>query len=169
MIETLVVLLIVLILAGMVVPALTAGRRSSKLRDAATRTATAFRRARSMAIAAGEVYGVHMDKVTDLAELRDRQASVRIHPTSGAGSLALDASASAGGIMLPKGVNFGTGTGELTQIFFLPDGSAAILSPATWRPVKLFYYRPDASIPEPGRYEVTVRPLTGRIETKLRN
>ena len=164
-IEIVVVLLIVMILAGMVIPAVTAGVRSSKLREAASETATAFRRARSMAIAAAEIYGVYLNQVSDFAELRDRSASVQIHP---APDLSGDTSVSAGGVMLPGGVNFVGGPSELTWIFFMPDGTAALASAEMWKPVKLVYFKPGASAPEPGRFEITIRPLTGRIQVSQR-
>jgi hypothetical protein len=59
--------------------------------------------------------------------------------------------------MLPGGVNFKDTS--LPPVFFWPDGSVDTL-----RRVKLVYFKPGASDPEPGRYEITVRPLTGRIE-----
>lgn len=158
-IEIVVVLLIVMILAGMVVPAVATGVRSSKLRQAASETATALRRARSMAITEGEIYGVDMNRVVPVDELRDRAAVIRIHP---APDFSLQTSTSAGGAMLPGGVNFAGGS--LTRLFFLPDGSAAVESGVTWVPVRLVYYKPGTTMSEPGRYEISVRPLTGRIE-----
>ena len=158
-IELVTVLLIVMILAGMVVPAVVSGMRSSKLREAASETATAFRRARSLAISAGEIYGVDMNRVVPVEELRDRTAAIRIYP---APDFTLDISTPAGGAMLPGGVNF-KGT-SLTRLFFLPDGSAVVESGDSLRPVEVVYFKPGASVPEPGRFEITVRPLTGRIE-----
>ena len=155
-IEIVVVLLIVMILAGMVVPAVATGVRSSKLRQAASETATALRRARSMAISKGEIYGVDMDPVPP-GELRPNAAAISIYPAPN-----FIQAGSAGGLMLPGGVNFAAGS--LTRLFFLPDGSAAVESGVTWVPVRLVYYKPGASTPEPGRYEIRVRPLTGRIE-----
>ncbi len=158
-IELVTVLLIVMIVAGMVVPAVASGLRSSKLRGAASETATVFRRARSMAIAEGEIYGVEMVRVVPVEELRDRAALMRIHPAPG---FVVDTSTPAGGAMLPGGVNFKDTS--LMRLFFLPDGSAAVESGDMWRPAEVVYFRPGASDPEPGRFEITVRPLTGRIE-----
>jgi type II secretory pathway pseudopilin PulG len=158
-IEMVVVILIVMILVGMAVPAVTAGVRSSKLREAASETATAFRRARSMAIAAGEIYSA---QPAPLPGDPDRY-QVTIHKARDDGTP--DASFPAGGLMLPSGVKFiEEGPASLGKLIFLPDGTIA--GDGFTTPNEVWIVHEDESPPYYGRphYVISFRPLTGRIE-----
>ena len=162
-IELVTVLLIVMILAGMVVPAVVSGMRSSKLREAASETATAFRRARSMAISAGEIYCA---QPVALVGVPDRY-QVTIFKAQDDGSP--DTNFPAGGHMLPSRVKF-TEQDPVSpgNIIFLPDGSiagAGFVSPTEVWIVDEDESPPynDASNVKP-HYVVSFRPLTGRIE-----
>lgn len=157
-IEIITVLLIVMIVAGMVVPAVASGLRSSKLREAASETATAFRRARSMAISAGEIYSC---QPVPLPGDPDRY-QVTIHKAHDDGSP--DLTFPAGGHMLPSRVKF-TEQDPVSpaNIIFLPDGSITGGGFAT--PAEVWIVHEGESPPYYGKphYVISFRPLTGRI------
>ena len=161
-IELVVVLLIVMILAGMVVPAVASGVRASKLRDAATRTATAFRRARSMAILASEMYCAQAVPV--VAGSGTYQVTIFKALDTGA----KDPAFPAGGVLLPRGVKFTEAAPASPEnIVFLPDGSIA--GDMFGRLEDVWIVAEDAAPPysDDRRYVVSFSALTGRIAVRF--
>ena len=161
-IELIVVLLIVMILAGMVVPAVTAGIRSSRLREAANETATAFRRARDMAITAGEVYSAQPLWIDPSATPPREKALVNIRHV---GQIGDPPGAVLSTYVLPARVDFTRGTSpSLEWVWFLPDGSVFYGTTSTRREVVLVPEGKDKP-----RYIISFRQLTGRMEITRKN
>jgi type II secretory pathway pseudopilin PulG len=159
-IEVIVVLLIVMILAGMIVPAVAAGMRSTRLREAANETATAFRRARDMAITAGEIYSSQPLWVDGSATPPREKALVNIRHAPQVGSTS---GAVLSTFVLPSGVDFThSAAPSLEWVWFLPDGSVHFDTA----------YREVLLVPEgkgKPRYVISFRQLTGRIEIRREN
>ncbi len=121
-IELLIVIFIFMILAGLVAPVFGRGIRQARMNTAAAQVATALRRARSLAINNGSMYGVRFAQPT--AE-DPWKAVIHVVPETEIGSADLWAdNDTGGGALLDHQVEVTSPTPLPSGIFFMPDGSA---------------------------------------------
>ncbi len=166
--ELMAVVFIVMIMAGITVPVAMRGIRQSRMRSAASQVASGLRRARNLAIASGEVYCARFVPLAPPAIERARVDVYRLKEseigvTPPVWQTLDDEGRIAGGVMLPAHTTL---LGGQELILFLPDGSA-------WRPgmssPNIVRVIPSAEYTDPTHndwWKITVRSLSGRIETK---
>ena len=166
--ELMAVVFVVMIMAGIVVPVAMRGVRQSRMRSAASQVASGLRRARNLAIASGEIYCARFVPLAPPAVERARVDIYQLRENEiGTGPLTWqtldDEGRIAGGVRLPAHTTLLSGQ-EL--ILFLPDGSA--WDPGMQVPSGV-RVQPSAEYTDPLRndsWNVTVRSLSGRIETE---
>ena len=171
--ELMAVLFVVMIMAGIAVPVALRGIRKSRMRSAASQVASGLRRARNLAIASGEIYCARFVPLAPPAVERARVDVYQLKENEiGTGPLTWqtldDEGRIAGGVMLPAHTTL-TSLASPTSyelILFLPDGSA--WDPGMQVPSGV-RVQPSAAYTDPTHndwWKVTVRSLSGRIETK---
>lgn len=179
-IELLVVIFIVMIMAGITVPAVLRGVRRSRMRSAASQVASGLRRARNLAIASGEIYCANFHNPDPLLqEKRPRVDLYRLNESE-IGITPLDwptltnQGRFAGGVHLPPGAQLTTPYSASPlppppeYVMFYPDGSALAVDfgpPSTVRVVLLWAAGRDEDNPfnVEAYHDITVNSLSGRV------
>lgn len=137
------------------------------MRSAASQVASGLRRARNLAIASGEIYCAHFHNPDPLfKEAHPRVDLYWVRATDGVPGLGFtgwSTLGTGGGVNLPGGTQM-----AFSQEFvaFLPDGSAWGPETLVPQPIKV---EPAPDYADPSRNDswlVTVRSLSGRIDTE---
>ncbi len=159
-IELLIVILIFMILAGLAAPSLSRMIRASRMNSAAAQIATSLKRARSLAIINGSIYGVRFDRTSATAPWR---AVIHSLVESDMTNLSTwESRDTGGGVVLDLQLTVSLSPNS-NGIFFLPDGSA-------WgekmQPPPIITVKPDAEHEMAGiddSREIRVGSLSGSI------
>ena len=121
-IELLFVIFIFAILAGLAAPSMARGIRQSRMNSAAAQVATALKRARSLAITNGSIYGVRVVPPDPMRPDDPRRVLIHKLVESDMADLATwESRDTGGGVVLDTQLVVSP---VPTGIFFMPDGSA---------------------------------------------